>query len=80
MEGGAVGRLGGRGPRRVLGCDHEGGPIMDGDRELRREAAAWRRFMPSSRAGAPPTVIAWSVCRTAGHRCAAAATRVVGFA
>jgi hypothetical protein len=29
-------------PRRVLGCDHEGGPSTDGDRVLRREAAPWR--------------------------------------
>ena len=42
MDGGAVGRLGGWRPRRVLGCDHESGPSMNGDRELRREAAPWR--------------------------------------
>ena len=41
-KGGAVGELGGRGPRRILGCDYEGGSIMDGGRELRREAARWR--------------------------------------
>ena len=42
MEGGAVSRLGGCRPRRVFGCEHEGGPIIDGDRELHREAAPGR--------------------------------------
>src|SRR5215472_16643923 len=33
--------------------------------------------MLSSRAGAPPIVMAWSVCGVAGHGCAAAEARVV---
>ena len=33
-EGGAVGRLVDWRPRLVLGCEHEGGAVVDGDRDL----------------------------------------------
>lgn len=36
--------------------------------------------MPISRAGAPPIVMAWLVCGTAGHGWAAAAARMVALA
>jgi hypothetical protein len=49
-----------------LGCDHEGGPVLDGDRELRREAVPGGQCKPGSRAGAPPIVTAWSVCGPPG--------------
>src|SRR6516162_10289829 len=32
-EGGAVGRIVDRRPRLVLGCEHEGGTVVDGDRD-----------------------------------------------
>lgn len=47
---------------------------MYGDRELRREAVPGGQCKPRSRAGAPPIVTARSVCGTAGHGRAAAAT------
>src|SRR4029077_12394422 len=40
-EGGTVGTVVAA-PRRVLGCEHETGPVMDGDRSLHEEAASWR--------------------------------------
>jgi hypothetical protein len=66
MEGGAVGWLGGWRPRRVLGRDRESGPIMGGDRELDGKPPPAGQGMPSSRAGVPPTVMAWSVCGLPG--------------
>ena len=79
MEGGAVGWLGGWRPRRVLGRDRESGPIMGGDRGLHGKPPPAGQGVPGSRAGVPPTVMAWSVRGTAGHGCAAPTARgVVG--
>ena len=72
-EGGAVGR---RRPRRVLGCEHERGAMADGDGEFHQEAAPLRALHASSRAGAPPIVMAWSVCG-AEHECPAREARMV---
>jgi hypothetical protein len=70
VEGGAVAWLGGGRLRRVLGRDPESGLIMGGDREFHGKPSPGVRCMPGSRVGGPPTVMAWSVCGTAGHGCA----------
>ena len=60
-----------------MGCEHEGGPIVDGDGELYQEAAPWRALHVKEQRACSADRDGLVGLRVARHGCAAAEARIV---